>query len=250
MRTKLFSLIFILALLTGCAPASSSVQPDPVSTQGSSSPSVTANFSTSTGFTLASTDAVDGGSLPIEFTCDGSGSTLPLAWSGAPDETQNYAVIMHHEAPDGIHWYWVLYNIPADVTSLPKDVSGVGTLGNNINNGLAEYSPPCSKGPGDKTYTYTVYALSAEPQISVPAKQVTRDVLLTAIQNITLASADMNVIYAREGMTDPNVQENQPQNNNQQSNNQPADSAPVYNIEQATSDKAQGMTISYDAMAA
>ncbi len=51
-------------------------------------------------------------------------------------------------------------------------------------------------------------------------------------------------------MTDPNVQENQPQNTNQQSNHQPADSAPVYNIEQATSDKAQGMTISYDAMAA
>jgi len=39
-------------------------------------------------------------------------------------------------------------------------------------------------------------------------------------------------------------------NGNQQgSNNQPTDGAPAYNIEQATSDKAQGMTISYDALA-
>jgi hypothetical protein len=35
----------------------------------------------------------------------------------------------------------------------------------------------------------------------------------------------------------------------QQGNQQPADGAPAYNIEQAISDKAQGMTISYDALA-
>jgi hypothetical protein len=38
-------------------------------------------------------------------------------------------------------------------------------------------------------------------------------------------------------------------NNNQQGNNPPADGAQAYNIEQAISDKAQGMTISYDALA-
>ncbi|HNB41564.1 MAG TPA: hypothetical protein PLG52_08690, partial [Anaerolineales bacterium] len=96
MLRKLFALTALLALLTGCAPASSSVQPDPVSTQDSSSSTVPINSSTSTGFTLTSTDATDGGQLPIEFTCDGDGSTLPLTWSGAPDGTQSYAVIMHH----------------------------------------------------------------------------------------------------------------------------------------------------------
>ena len=38
-------------------------------------------------------------------------------------------------------------------------------------------------------------------------------------------------------------------NGGQQGGNQPADGAPAYNIEQAISDKAQGMTISYDALA-
>ena len=252
MTRKLLSLVILLAIFTGCAPASSSPEVNSAPMQGPPSVPVPTNQPASiptSGFTLISPDVTDGGRLPIEYTCDGDGSTLPLSWSGAPDGTQSYAVIMHHEAQDGIHWYWVLYNIPADVTSLPKNVTGIGTFGNNINNGLAEYSPPCSKGPGNKTYTYTVYALSAEPQVTVPAAEVNREALLTAMQNITLASASLNVIYARAGMTDSNAQGNQPQGNNQGGNNQPADGAPAYNIEQATSDKAQGMTISYDALA-
>jgi phosphatidylethanolamine-binding protein (PEBP) family uncharacterized protein len=150
---------------------------------------------TPSGFTLTSPDVLDGGRLPAEYTCDGAGSTLALTWSGAPAGTKSYAVIMHHIAPETIHWYWVLYDIPVDVTSLPKNVTGIGILGNNINNGRVEYSPPCSKGPGDKTYTYTIYALSAQPQLSVPASQVNRAVLLDAIKDITLTSAELDVIY-------------------------------------------------------
>ena len=86
---------------------------------------------------------------------------------------------MHHvPGPGDTHWYWVVYDIPANVTSLEKNSAGVGTLGNNSVNERTEYAPPCSKGPGEKIYTYTVYALSAEPQISVSASDVTRDVLL------------------------------------------------------------------------
>jgi len=280
-----------------------------------STDSIATSVSTADGFTLTSPELPADGYLPIEYTCDGDGSTLALSWNGAPAGTIGYTVIMHHiPGPDeGAHWYWVLYNLPADVTSLSKNVSGVGTLGNNINNGLAEYSPPCSQGPGDKEYIYTVYALSTMPQISLPAEQVTRDVMLAAIENITLASEELHVVYARQGMDDLQSQSSKPsgatqpqpqgggtppaeafvackgkvenascefsdQNgshtgecrtaqdtlacapnrdeqdgqqgkNNQDGNNQPANSTPAYNIEQATSDKAQGMTIAYDAVA-
>jgi phosphatidylethanolamine-binding protein (PEBP) family uncharacterized protein len=270
-------------------------------------------------FTLTSPDLPTDGSLPVEYTCDGDGSTLALTWSGAPAGTAGYAVIMHHiAAPDDIHWYWVLYNLPADVTSLAKNVSGVGILGNNANNSLVEYSPPCSKGPGDKEYIYTVYALSAQPQITDPPEQVDRAALLDAIQDITLASAELHVIYARAGMTGMSDQQGRPggippaeaivacngkaaqdacsftspkgeetgvcetvqsqlacstqrgpkdgdhgQRNSQQGNNRSAAGATTYNylplvfaagasaynIEQAISDKAQGMTISFDALA-
>jgi phosphatidylethanolamine-binding protein (PEBP) family uncharacterized protein len=150
-------------------------------------------------FTLTSPTVDAGGALPAEYTCDGISATLALNWSGAPAGTQNYAVIMHHVAsPEDVHWYWVLYNLPATVTGLAKNSTGIGTLGINGVNGRNEYAPPCSKGPGDKVYTYTGYALSAQPQFSVPASQINRAVLLEAIQDITLASAELPVTYARK----------------------------------------------------
>jgi gluconolactonase len=168
-------------------------------------PGAAAPEAPSQSFSLSSPDIAEDGRLPAEYTCDGAANTLALEWSGAPAGTVSYAVVMHHTAsPEDIHWYWVLYNIPADVTRLAKNsaggqgASGAGTLGNNSVNGRTEYAPPCSKGPGDKAYTYTVYALSGWPQLSVPASEVSRAVLLEAIQSITLASAELNVTYARK----------------------------------------------------
>lgn len=158
-----------------------------------------AAVTSSSGFTLTSATVIEGGTLPAEYTCDGTSASLALAWSGAPAGTQNFAVVMHHVAsPEDVHWYWVLYDIPASVTSLSKNSTGIGTLGTNSVNGKTAYTPPCSKGPGPKDYTYTVYALSAQPQFTVPAAQVSRKVLLEAIQNITLASAELHVTYTRE----------------------------------------------------
>jgi hypothetical protein len=95
---------------------------------------------------------------------------------------------MHHEAsPTDIHWYWVLYNIPAGVNSLSRNVSGIGILGTNSVNDQTRYSPPCSQGPGIKAYTYTVYALSQNPSFSVPPDQVTCEALLNAISGITIS---------------------------------------------------------------
>jgi len=165
----------------------------PSRTVSNSAPKSTPNF------VLTSPIVAEGGDLPAEYTCDGNSATLPLEWSDAPAKTKSFAVIMHHIAgPEDIHWYWVVYNIPANVTGLPKNSTGVGALGNNSVNGRTEYAPPCSKGPGPKTYTYTVYALSAQPRFSVPAAQVNREVLLNAIQDITLASAELHVTYSRK----------------------------------------------------
>ncbi len=150
------------------------------------------------GFVISSSEIKSDSLLPIDYTCDGVSATLPLVWSGEPDGTKSFALIMHHEAsPTDIHWYWVLYNIPAGVHSLPRNVKGIGVLGTNSVNDRNEYAPPCSQGPGAKEYNYTVYALSSNPAITVPQTEVTRQVLLDAIGNITLSSAKMKVYYSR-----------------------------------------------------
>jgi phosphatidylethanolamine-binding protein (PEBP) family uncharacterized protein len=160
------------------------------------------------GFVLRSPEVADGGELPKEFTGDGDSATLPLEWSGAPAGTAGYALIMHHVDPQGVvKWYWTLYNIPADVHSLPKNARGVGTLGNNSINGRVEYAPPHSQGPGAKTYIYTVYALSSAPRVAVPPARVSREALLSAMAGSVLASAELRVVYTREeaGGTQPPV---------------------------------------------
>ncbi len=167
------------------------------------------------GFVLRSSEVTEGGTLPKDYTGDGSAATLPLEWTGAPSGTRSFALIMHHVAPDMTKWYWVLYNIPADVSSLAKNVKGIGTLGNNSVNGELAYAPPHSKGPGEKKYTYTLYALSAAPKITVPAEEVSRDVVLAAMRDSILASAELNVIYSRgeqaaEGKPAPRPDEDGP----------------------------------------
>ena len=152
----------------------------------------------STPFVLRSPEVADGGQLPREFTGDGAAATLPLEWSGAPEGTRSFAVIMHHVAPDRTKWYWIIYNIPAGTRSLPKNVKDVGTFGNNSVNGRTEYAPPHSKGPGPKTYIYTVYALSAPFKLDVQPADVSRDVLLAAMKDKTLAAAELHVVYSRD----------------------------------------------------
>lgn len=157
--------------------------------------------SESKGFVLTSPEVEDGGNLPIDYTGDGSGATLPLAWKGAPAGTKSYALIMDHLAPGNeMKSYWVLWDIPASVTSLTKNVKGVGKLGVGFR-GEPGYEPPHSKGPGAKTYVLHLYALSAEPNLK-SASGVNREMLLAAMQGSILATADLHVVYTRGNSTD------------------------------------------------
>ena len=179
------------------------VRPD--ASQGSATPAdAPAEAVTHGSFTLTSLEVTDGGRLPKDFTGDGSSATLPLQWTGLPEGTRSLALTMHHVAPDQTKWYWILYDIPATTTRLPRNVHGVGTLGNNSVNGRCDYAPPHSKGPGEKTYIYTLYALSSPIELDVKPAAVSRDVLLAAMTDKVLASAQLSVVYAR------NVSSNQP----------------------------------------
>ena len=149
-------------------------------------------------FILSSPEIGADSLLPVDYTCDGVSATLPLRWSDAPEGTISFAVIMHHEtSPTDIHCYWILYNIPSYVDSLPRNVSGIGTLGINSLNDMTSYSPPCSQGQGMKDYIFTIYALSQKPVIIVSPDKVDRVTILDAIKDITISSAKMTAYYSR-----------------------------------------------------
>ena len=149
-------------------------------------------------FILSGVHFENNGNYPKLYTCDSTGISPALEWKNAPKNTKSFAITMHHYPRTGDkHVYWVVYNIPPTTTSITENQSGVYAYGKNTVNGRNTYTPPCSKGPGAKTYTITLYALSETPSINTPASQVTMDLLLKSIENIKLDSAVMNVHYSR-----------------------------------------------------
>lgn len=151
-----------------------------------------------TGFILSSPAFEPNGKFPAEFTGDGDGVSPPLKWSGAPEGTKYYALqLWHKPKPDGeeVKSYWVVTNIPADVTALEKNSRGVGKVGINDKR-RAGYEPMNSKGPGPKEYHITLYALSEEPKFDTD--KITRTDLLKAIKDITLAETTLSYTYERK----------------------------------------------------
>jgi phosphatidylethanolamine-binding protein (PEBP) family uncharacterized protein len=166
------------------------------STTASTTPSSQASLSSSSNFTLRGDAVEDGGTLPVEYTCDGDGVSPALTWAQAPAGTREYAVLMSTLPGDGsVKWNWILYAIPASTTSLPRNATGIGVFGTGSDGPAAAYQPPCSQGPGPKQYTFTVYALSGTPQIG--GSRVTGPILTAALPPVTLASAALTVTYTR-----------------------------------------------------
>ena len=159
--------------------------------------SVTPVAGTAGSLSLTSSAGAEGGTLPVEFTCDGTGSSPPLAWSNPPAGTQEFALLMTTLPGDGTtKWNWVLHGIPATVRSLSKDSFGIASAGVGSDGPFAGYQPPCSQGPGAKTYTFTLYALSAAPALGSQSP-VSGSTLSSALSGITLGTATLNLNYTR-----------------------------------------------------
>lgn len=154
--------------------------------------------SASADFTLTSAALDANGRLAARCTCDGAGNSPPFAWSGVPAGTQSLALTVHHVPPEGgEHVYLVLWDLPATATGIGEAESKLGTFGINTVNRRAEWAPPCSQGPGEKTYVATLYALSARPALSASAGAATRAELLGVIAHTTLATATRELRYTR-----------------------------------------------------
>ena len=147
----------------------------------------------------ASLDA--NGMLETRCTCDGDSLSPALKWSGLPAGTKSIAVTMHHIPPgaESEHVYIMLYAIPATATGIGEGARDIGTWGVNTVNRRREYAPPCSKGPGVKVYTATVYALSEEPKLDAGRDGATRAQLLKAIEKTTLGTASFDLRFERKG---------------------------------------------------
>lgn len=110
------------------------------------------------------------------FGYSGENESPELRWSGAPIDTKSFAITLYDpDAPTGSGWWhWVVYNIPANVTSLPGGAGADGgkslpegaAMGRN-DFGLKAYGGACPPPGKQHRYLFTVHALMIE-KIEVP----------------------------------------------------------------------------------
>ena len=128
-------------------------------------------------FTLTSPDVPEGKPLPDaqvfnSFGCTGQNISPALQWTGAPAGTESFAITVYDpDAPTGSGWWhWLVFNIPATVTSLPTgagDPKGgkapPGAVQSRTDFGGPGFGGACPP-PGDKPhrYIFTVYALKVD----------------------------------------------------------------------------------------
>jgi phosphatidylethanolamine-binding protein (PEBP) family uncharacterized protein len=118
-------------------------------------------------FTLGSSKFSDNGYYPDEYTCldpDTGGISPQLYWNNAPDGAEEFMIVMwsHHDGYNCDRYEWVQYGIESKFTSIKEgNPKGIGEFGGTYpGSPKFIYSPPCSSGEGNKTYHFTIYALS------------------------------------------------------------------------------------------
>ena len=151
------------------------------------SPEVSAMAET---LTITSAAFDDGGTIPTRFTCDGEDVSPPLAWSGAPDGTAAYALVV--DDPDARGWiHWAV----ADLTAPSLDEGVAAGIEGRNGFGRPGWGGPCPPF-GSHRYVFTAFALS-EP-VGLPPG-FAADELRTAMEGRILATGRLTASYRRGG---------------------------------------------------
>jgi len=110
-----------------------------------------------------------GGTIPQKHAfkgmgCTGENISPQLSWSGVPDGTKSFALVMHDpDAPrSGGFYHWVMFNIPGDAREMQEGATLQGVVIGHTDFGTNVYGGPCPP-PGTRHhYNITVYALDVD----------------------------------------------------------------------------------------
>ena len=155
----------------------------------------------------------DGGQVPVKYTqaapgvATGEGLSPAITWSNVPAGTQSFVLNMHDmevvrnkTSDDQAHW--VVWNLPANTTSLPEGVP----KGPKLSNGAYQISATGQmyRGPGAGAngpkhhYVFEIYALDAAISVEPTADAFeTRANVMKAMQGHILGKAVYSGLFKR-----------------------------------------------------
>lgn len=150
---------------------------------------------------ISTTAFEPGGYIPEKYTCDGLDISPQLSWSGAPESTESFALIVDDpDAPGGTFTHWVIYNISASRNELPEGVDADKIVKKGCSQALndfraAGYGGPCPPPGGPHHYHFKLYALNTV--LDVPS-HMTRRAIEAAMKGHVLAETEIVGLYKRK----------------------------------------------------
>lgn len=132
----------------------------------------------------------EGGTIPKLHTGEGADVSPALEWTGAPPETQSFALIVDDsDAPVGTWTHWLIWDLPPATRGLaqghqpgPSEVEGRNDFGRR---GYGGPMPP--KGHGQHRYFFKLFALDVA-SLGLPS-DARRAAVDHALQGHVLAAA-------------------------------------------------------------
>lgn len=154
-------------------------------------------------FKLESSAFTREGDIPRKHTCDGDDVSPPLAWSGAPDGTNSFALIVQDPdapdpaAPKTTFVHWVLYDLPPSCHALAEHTTS-NALPPGAREGLNDWKATGYRGPcppvGRHRYYFRLFALDTKlGDLGTPR----RDDVERAMRDHVLDRAELMGTYQR-----------------------------------------------------
>ncbi|MFQ3294452.1 MAG: Raf kinase inhibitor-like YbhB/YbcL family protein [Halobacteriales archaeon] len=142
-------------------------------TNGNGDSSMTGTFA----FTTSAFE--DGGTVPVKYTCSGADVSPPFSIQGVPAEANSLAIVVDDpDAPSGVFTHWLIWNLPADTTSISENVTPTKTLDDlsGAHQGRNDFDEVGYRGPcpptshGAHTYRFKLFALDSTLDVDAGAK--------------------------------------------------------------------------------
>lgn len=134
------------------------------------------------------------GNIPSVYTCDGQDLAPVLTVSEVPQGTQELVLIVDDpDAPMGTFVHWLVYNLPANTTTIDNKNLPGGVKQGMTDFGRASWGGPCPPS-GTHRYFFKLYALDKKLNLSAGA---TKSELEKALNGHVVEQAELIGLYKR-----------------------------------------------------
>jgi Raf kinase inhibitor-like YbhB/YbcL family protein len=189
------------ALCIATASLLAQVSPSPSSAGTLATQQVAGEGSAAT-IVVTSSSALAHGPLPLAYSDYGERISPALQWTGVPAEARSIALVVEdqdaQEPKPFVHW--MLYNLPATITSLPEALPGLPRLpeladalqGRNSKGTIGYFGPRPPRTDSAHHYHFQIFAVT-EMLPMLPS--ASREALLAALTGRVVATGGLVVTF-------------------------------------------------------